>query len=98
MGGHRGYHHGSNASDPSDSNPRGDKAWKLRAARACAEIALRVEEDIGDVFGADDDPHNAWVMIESSYGSRQSGIQAVLNAELTPDRMVRLPSQPSVIT
>jgi len=86
MGSHPGYHHGPSASDPSDSNPRGDKVssrMELRAAQAYAEIVLRVEEDIGDVFGTDDDLHNAWVMIESSYGSRQSGIQAVINAELT---------------
>ena len=29
------------------------------------------------------DPHEAWTMLESSYGSQQSGIQAVINAELT---------------
>jgi hypothetical protein len=29
------------------------------------------------------DPHDAWTMLESSYGSRQSGIQTVINAELT---------------
>jgi hypothetical protein len=73
--------------------------WKLRAARAYTEIALRVEEGIGDVFGSDDNPHNAWVMIESSYGSRQSGIQAVLNAELTLARWDgQTPIQPSAIT
>ena len=70
------------AATPTQEEIKSTVAWKLRAARAYAEIALRVEEDIGDVFGTDDDPHNAWVIIESSYGSRQSGIQAVINAEL----------------
>ena len=68
---------------PTPDEPKALAAWKFRAARAYAEIALRVEEDLGDVFGVDDGPHNAWVTIESSYGSRQSGIQAVLKAELT---------------
>lgn len=68
---------------PTPEESKALTAWNLRAARAYAEIALRVEEDLGDVFGVDDGPHNAWVTIESSYGSRQSGIQAVLNAELT---------------
>ena len=44
-------------------------ARKLRAAHAYAEIALRVEEDLGDVFRVDDGPHNAWVMIKSSDSS-----------------------------
>ena len=70
------------AATPTQEEIKSTVAWKLRAARAYAEIALRVEEDIGDVFGTDNDPHNTWVIIESSYGSRQSGIQAVINTEL----------------
>ena len=42
-----------------------------------------MDNDLGDVFATYDDPHDAWVMLETSYGSRQSGIQAVINAELT---------------
>ena len=42
-----------------------------------------MDNDLGDVFATYDDPHNAWVMLETSYGSCQSGIQAVINAELT---------------
>ena len=68
---------------PTPEETKALAAWNLRAACAYAEIALQVEEDLGDVFGTDDGPHNAWVMIESSHGSCQSGIQAVLNAELT---------------
>ena len=42
-----------------------------------------------------DDPHNAWVMLETSYGSHQSGIQAVINAELT---LVRWDGQTPITT
>jgi len=68
---------------PTQDEVRELSAWKLRAARAYAEIVLRVGDDLGDVFATIDDPYNAWVMLETSYGSRQSGIQAVINAELT---------------
>ena len=69
-------------------NPTADEtrlldAWTLRAARAYAEIALRVEDDYGEVIAAITDPHTAWTTLESSYGSQQSGIQSVINAELT---------------
>ena len=58
-------------------------AWRLRVARAYAEIALRVEDDYREVIAAITDPHAAWTMLESSYGSQQSSIQSVINAELT---------------
>ena len=59
------------------------EAWSLRAARAYAEIALRVDDDYGEVIAAITDPRAAWTMLETSYGSQQSGIQSVVNAELT---------------
>ena len=70
------------------ANPTPDEAleqtaWKLRAARAYAEIVLRTNDDLGDIYATIEDPHDAWVMLESSYGSRQTGIQAVINSELT---------------
>ncbi len=58
-------------------------AWKLRAARAYAEIALRVDDDYGEVIAAITDPHAAWIMLERSYGAQQTGIQSVISAELT---------------
>jgi len=57
-------------------------AWKLRSARAYAEIALRVDDDYGESISMIDDPHGAWVILES-YCSQQSGIQGAINAELT---------------
>ena len=58
-------------------------AWRLRAARAYAEIAPRGEDDFEDVTRTIDDPHDACVMLEQSYGSQQSGIQSVINSEST---------------
>ena len=58
-------------------------AWKLQAARAYAEIVLHVEDEYGEVIVLTDNPHNGWTTLESSYGLQQSGIQAVINAELT---------------
>ena len=57
--------------------------WKLQVARAYAEIALQLDDDYGEVIAMINNPHDAWMMLESSYGSQQSGIQAVINAELT---------------
>jgi hypothetical protein len=68
---------------PSQDGARALAAWKLRAARAYAEIALRVEDDYGDAIASIDNPHDCWTILETSYGSRQSGMQAVANAELT---------------
>ena len=51
-------------------------------ARALAEIVLWVEDDLGDMFPTFKAPHNT-VMLETSYGSSQSGIRAVINTELT---------------
>jgi len=65
-----------NVVDPANPTPdetRQLTAWKLRAARAYAEIALRVEDEYGETIATTDDPHGAWVLLESSYGSRQSG-------------------------
>jgi hypothetical protein len=72
-----------NPANPTPNEDRDLSAWKLRAARAYAEIVLQVEDDVGDVFTTIDDLYDAWVMLETSYGSRQSGIRAVINAELT---------------
>ena len=69
--------------NPTADEVRAQAAWKLRAARAYAEIALRVEDEYGDVIATSDDPHQGWTILETSYGSRQSGMQAVVNAELT---------------
>jgi len=72
--------------DPANPTPdelHASTAWTIRVAHAYAEIALRVEDDFGEVIATIDNPHDAWTTLESSYGSRQSGIQAVINAELT---------------
>jgi len=72
--------------DPANPTPeevRDLNAWNLRAARAYAEIALRLDEEYGETIAAISDPHQAWMMLESSYGSQQSGIQGNINAELT---------------
>src|SRR5258706_12188610 len=68
---------------PTPDETRLEEAWKLQAARAYAEIALRVDDDYGEVIAAITDPHQAWTTLESSYGSQQAGIQSVINAELT---------------
>ena len=58
------------AAGPDNLTPdetRARAAWRLRAARAArayAEIALRVEDDFEDVIRTIDDPHDAWVMLE----------------------------------
>ena len=52
-------------------------------ARGFAEILLRAEDELGDMYATIEDPHDVWVMLEISYGSRQSGIWAVINTELT---------------
>ena len=62
---------------------RQTEAWELRAARAYAENTLRLEDDYGEVISTITDPCTAWITLERSYGSQQSGIQAVINAELT---------------
>ena len=72
--------------DPANPTPeevRDLNAWNLRAARAYAEIALRLDEEYGETIAAISDPHQARMMLESSYGSQQSGIQGNINAELT---------------
>ena len=42
-----------------------------------------MEDEYGEVIASTDDPHDGWTILERSYGSQQSGIQAVINAELT---------------
>ena len=69
--------------NPTADETRALDAWKLRSARAYAEIALRVDDDYGESISMIDDPHDAWVILERSYGSQQAGIQGVINAELT---------------
>ncbi|HUC20060.1 MAG TPA: hypothetical protein VMR98_01030, partial [Candidatus Polarisedimenticolaceae bacterium] len=64
---------------PTPEETRNLDAWKLRAARAYAEIALRLEDDYGETIAGIQDPHSAWLMLESSYGSSQCGIQSVLD-------------------
>jgi len=71
---------------PTPEETRDLNAWKLRAARAYAEIALRLEDDYGETIAGIHDPHSAWLMLESSYGSSQCGIQSVLDAELMMTR------------
>lgn len=48
---------------------------------AYAEIALRVDDDIGEVIATITYPRVAWMI--RSYGSHQSGNQSVIKAELT---------------
>jgi hypothetical protein len=71
---------------PTPDETRQMEAWELRAARAYAEMALRVEDGYGGVISNITDPHEAWTALERGYGSQQSGIQAVINAELTLSR------------
>ena len=56
--------------------------WKLRA-HTYSGIVLQLEGDYREAIAATNDPHDAWMMLESICGSQQSGIQAVINAELT---------------
>jgi len=70
------------------ANPTPDEvctstAWTIHVACAYAEITLRVEDNFGEVIATIDNPHDVWTTLKSSYGSCQSGIQAVINAELT---------------
>ncbi len=58
-------------------------AWKLQATRAYAEIALRLNDDYGEVIAAIMDPHTAWIMLERRYRAQQSSIQSVISAKLT---------------
>ena len=44
---------------PTPDETRLLEAWRLRAARAYAEIALRVDDDDGEVIAAITDPHQA---------------------------------------
>ena len=67
----------ANLNNPTADEIRLPEAWKLRAARAYAEITLRIDGNYGEVIAAITDPHQAWTMLESSYGSRQSGIQSI---------------------
>jgi len=57
--------------------------WNLFTARAYAEIVLQFEDNYRETITIINDPHHAWVTLESRYGSQQSGIQAVMNAKLT---------------
>ncbi len=57
------------------SQPRSDPSRFELLARAHVAIVLRVEDDLGDVFTTIDSPYDAWSMLETSYGSRQSSIQ-----------------------
>jgi len=58
-------------------------AWKLCMVHAYAKFALQVEDNIGDVFTTTDNPCDTWIILETSHGSHQSGIQAVINTKLT---------------
>jgi len=44
---------------------------------------LQLDNDYGETIATISNPHQAWMMLESSYGSQQSAIQAVINAKLT---------------
>ena len=57
--------------------------WKLQVAHTYAKIALWLDNDYGEAITTINDPHDAWMMLESSYGSQKLGIQTVINAELT---------------
>ena len=58
-------------------------AWRLRAVQAYAEIALRLKEDYGEAIATTTNPRTAWTILETSYGAQQSGIQSLINVELT---------------
>jgi hypothetical protein len=55
---------------PTPDENRQMEAWELRAARAYAGIALRVEDGYGGVILNITDPHEAWTALERSYGSQ----------------------------
>ena len=71
------------ANQPTPDEARAITAWNLRAARAYAEIALRLEDDHSEAIATTSDPVAAWTMLESSFGTQQAGIQSILDAELT---------------
>jgi len=73
----------ANAANPTADETRQLDAWRLRTARAYAEIALRLDDDYGEVIDTITDPNAAWALLEASFGSQQSGIQSIVNAELT---------------
>ena len=84
------------AGQPTPDEGRAADAWILRAARAYAEIALRLEQDYSEsIATSDGDPHGAWTMLGTSYGAQQTGIQSVISAELT---LARWNTQTPIIT
>ena len=56
-------------------------AERLAPNKRC-QIDTACEGDFGEVIATIDDPHDAWTMLESSYGSRQSGISLLLTQRL----------------
>ena len=57
-----------------------------------------LKDDYGEVIAAATDPYAAWTMLESSYGPGQSGIQVVINAELTLESGTASPRLPLTTT
>ena len=71
------------ANQPTPDETRAINPWNLGAARAYAEIALRLEDDHSETIATTSDPVTAWTMLETSFGTQQAGIQSILDAELT---------------
>jgi len=44
---------------------------------------LCLDNDYGEIIDTTTDPHAAWTLLEGSFGLQQSGIQSIVNAELT---------------
>ena len=69
------------------TTPQPTPTSQSRSAPSCYEllgcaypkVVLRVEDDLGDGFATIGNPYDAWAILETR---RQSGIQAVINAEL----------------
>src|SRR6266404_3690103 len=71
------------ANQPTPDEVQEANAWRLCVAQAYAKIALCLEDEYSEMITMTSDPHTAWTMLETSYGAQQTGIQSVINAELT---------------
>ena len=55
----------------------------VRNAHTYTEIALRLEDEFSESISSITNPCDAWLMLETTYGAQQTGIQGVITAELT---------------
>ena len=90
MGGSDWHWHCPDPRRPSIYHSMRGYAWHAPMLK----IAPRVEDDYGDIIALIGAPRDASIddsrdMLESSYGSRGFGIQALINVELTHSMMGR---------